>query len=321
MKILIADAFPEPQRRALADAGHRVTFTPGLAGEELARALAGHEILVVRSTRVDAAAIDAGAALQLIIRAGAGTNTIDKAHAAGRDVRVCNVPGANALAVAELTIGLIIACDRRIADNAADLRGGRWNKKRYAAGARGLHGRALGILGFGAIGAAVAERARAFGMRISTVKKSRWSPAAADAMRRLDIAAADSVEALAAASDIVSLHLPLTAQTQHLVNDRFLAALPEHAILINTARGELIDEAALIRAMDSRGIRAGLDVYQGEPAAGEAAFASELAAHPNVTGTHHIGASTAQAQTAVADGVIRVVESFAGGALLHCVNQ
>jgi len=316
MKILIADAFPEPQHRALADAGHQVTFAPGLAGDELARDIAGHEILVVRSTRVDAAAIDAGAArqLQLIIRAGAGTNTIDKAHAAARGVRVCNVPGANAFAVAELVFGLIIAIDRRIADNVNDLRGGRWNKKRYAQ-ARGLHGRALGILGLGAIGMAVGARARAFGMRVRALKKPR-----ADAVHHPDIAEVDSAKALAAASDIVSLHLPLTPQTERIVDAAFLAALPEHAILINTARGELIDEAALIRAMDSRGIRAGLDVYQGEPAAGEAAFASKLAAHPNVTGTHHIGASTEQAQTAVADGVIRVVESFAGGALLHCVN-
>lgn len=320
MKILIADNFPESRRRALADAGHRITFEPALQGEALRRALADHDILVVRSTRVDAAAIDAGAALQLIIRAGAGTNTIDKAHAAGRGVRVCNVPGANALAVAELTIGLIIACDRRIADNVSDLRGGRWNKKRYAQ-ARGLHGRALGILGFGAIGAAVAERARAFGMRVLTTQSPRRAAATADAMRRLDITAVDSVAALASVSDIVSLHLPLTAQTERLVDEAFLAALPDHAILINTARGELIDEAALIRAMDSRGIRAGLDVYQGEPAAGEAAFESKLAAHPNVTGTHHIGASTEQAQTAVADGVLRVIESFQAGTLLHCVND
>ena len=324
MKILIADTFPESRRRALAEAGHAVTFEPALSGDALRGAVAGQEILVVRSTRVDAAAIDAGApALQLIIRAGAGTNTIDKTHAAARGVRVCNVPGANALAVAELTLGLIIAVDRRLADNAADLRSGRWNKKRYATGAFGLHGRTLGILGLGAIGVAVAARARAFGMRLSTPPNPRRSTAGAGAMRQLDIAETDSLDALLAAADIVSLHLPLTAQTQRLVDDAFLAQMSDHAILINTARGELVDEAALIRAMDARGIRAGLDVFQDEPAAGGGEFHSKLAAHPNVTGTHHIGASTAQAQTAVADGVIRVVDSFvAGGAgqLLHCVN-
>ncbi|MDD9810466.1 MAG: hydroxyacid dehydrogenase [Gammaproteobacteria bacterium] len=324
MKILIADTFPESRRRALAEAGHAVTFEPALSGDALRGAVPDHEILVVRSTRVDAAAIDAGApALQLIIRAGAGTNTIDKTHAAARGVRVCNVPGANALAVAELTLGLIIAVDRRLADNAADLRGGRWNKTTYAAGAFGLHGRTLGILGLGAIGVAVAARARAFGMRLSTPPNPRRSAAGASAMRELSIAETDSLDALLAAADIVSLHLPLTAQTQRLVDDTFLAHMSDHAILINTARGELVDEAALIRAMDARGIRAGLDVFQDEPAAGGGEFHSKLAAHPNVTGTHHIGASTAQAQTAVADGVIRVVDSFvAGGAgqLLHCVN-
>jgi len=320
MKILIADPFPESRRRALGDAGHRITFEPALQGDALCQALADHQILVVRSTRVDAAAIDAGAALQLVIRAGAGTNTIDKAHAAGRGVRVCNVPGANAMAVAELVFGLMIAIDRRIADNVIDLRNRQWNKKRYAQ-ARGLHGRTLGILGLGAIGVAVAQRAQAFGMRVRALKKPQRAAATEGTARDLEIAEADSIEALAAASDIISLHLPLTPETERIVDHAFLAAMPDRAILINTARGELIDEAALIRAMDHKGIRAGLDVYQGEPAGGRAAFHSALAAHPHVTGTHHIGASTEQAQTAVADGVIRVVDAFEKGALLHCVNQ
>jgi len=321
MKILIADAFPESHRRRLASAGHTVTFEPTLTVADLPAALAEHEILIVRSTRIDAAAIDAGAHLKLIIRAGAGTNTIDKAHAAGAGVRVCNVPGANALAVAELAIGLIIACDRQIAAGAADLRAGRWRKKHYAAGARGLHGRTLGILGLGAIGLAVAERAAAFGMRVITPVSSRRSDDTATVMRRLNIGEVDGIDALAAAADIVTLHLPLTPQTERIVDDQFLAQLPDGAILINTARGELVDEAALLREMDERGLRAGLDVYQNEPAAGEADFHSKLAAHPNVTGAHHIGASTEQAQVAVADGVMRVIESFQAGALLHCVND
>jgi len=325
MKILIADAFPEPHRQALADAGHTVTFAPALTAADLPAALAENAILVVRSTRVDAAAIDAGRALKLVIRAGAGTNTIDKTRAAAVGVRVCNVPGANALAVAELAIGLIIACDRQIAAGAADLRAGRWRKKRYATGARGLHGRALGILGLGAIGLALAERARAFGMRVFTPATARRTGPTVEVMRGLDIAQVDSIDAMLAAVDTVSLHLPLTPQTERLVDADFLAQLPNGATLINTARGELVDEDALLRALDERDFRAGLDVYPNEPAAGEAEFASKLAAHPNVTGTHHIGASTAQAQTAVADGVLRVIESFIesggdGANLLHCVN-
>ena len=319
MKILIADAFPESRQRTLSAAGHRLTVAPSLEGDALARALGDHDLLVVRSTRVDAAILDAGAALKGVIRAGAGTNTIDKAHAAGKGVRVCNVPGANSVAVAELVFGLIIAIDRHIADNATDLRNQRWNKKRYGK-ARGLYGMTLGILGLGAIGLAVAQRAHAFGMRVCAPAKPSRSPAALDGIRAWEIAEMESLDALLGGSDIVSLHLPLSEQTEQLVDDAFLGAMKEGAILINTSRGELVDEAALIRAMEGKGIRAGLDVYRNEPASGEGEFASALANHPGVCGTHHIGASTEQAQTAVADGVVRVVASFEKGELLYCVN-
>ena len=181
MKILIADNFPPDQQRALGEAGHRITFDPNLEGAALGAALGDHEILVVRSTKVNADAIDAGAALRLVIRAGAGTNSIDKAHAAARGVRVCNVPGANANAVAELVIGLIIAIDRNIASNVMDLRNKRWDKRMYGK-ARGLCGMTLGILGLGAIGLAVAQRANAFGMRLCTVAREDWSEAARNGM-------------------------------------------------------------------------------------------------------------------------------------------
>lgn len=319
MKILIADNFPQPHQRALREAGHRVAFEPNLEGDALGGALTDHEILVVRSTKVNADTIDAGAALQLVIRAGAGTNSIDKAHAAARSVRVCNVPGANAIAVAELVIGLIIAIDRHIAGNIIDLRKQRWNKRLYGK-ARGLHGMTLGILGLGAIGYAVAQRAHAFGMRLCTVARENCSASTRHNIETWGIIEMDSLEALLGDCDVISLHLPMTETTDQLVDECFLAAMKDGAILINTARGELVDEAALIRAMDSKGIRAGLDVYQNEPASGEAGFESALANHPNVRGTHHIGASTEQAQTAVADGVMRVINSFEKGELLYCVN-
>ncbi|MGI9310138.1 MAG: NAD(P)-dependent oxidoreductase [bacterium] len=320
MKILIADSFPPAHRDALAAGGDAVAFEPNLDGDALAGALGENEILIVRSTKINAAMIDAAPRLKLIIRAGAGTNTIDKAHARARGVRVCNVPGANSAAVAELVLGLIIALDRRIADNVADLRAGRWRKKEYAK-AQGLHGRAIGILGLGAIGAAVAQRAHAFGMRVGVVAKPVRSARTQRTIEAFDIAEADSTEALVARSDVITLHLPLTADNAGLVDDDFLANMRDGAILINTSRGELVDEAALIRAMDARGIRAGLDVYRNEPASGEGAFESALANHPCVYGTHHIGASTAQAQNAVADGALRVIESYKQGDLLHCVNE
>ena len=320
MNILIADSFPLSHQQALSEAGHVVTFDASLEGETLAAALGDHEILVVRSTKVNADAIDAAAALKLVIRAGAGTNTIDKAHAAAKQIRVCNVPGANAMAVAELVIGLMIAIDRNLANNITDLRNQRWNKKGYSK-AFGLHGKSLGILGLGAIGIHVAARAAAFGMNIYTLARSNWSAQSQQGIAAHAIVQIDSMEELLGKCDVISLHLPLTPDTENIVDKKFLAAMKDHAILINSARGDLIDEAALIEAMDSKGIRAGLDVYQNEPSSGEGEFASPLANHHGVCGTHHIGASTEQAQTAVADGVLRVINSFEKGTLLHCVNE
>ena len=328
MNILIADNFPPSHLSLLGEAGHRITFEPNLEGAALGQALAEHgadheadyEILIVRGTKVDAATLDAGASLRLVIRAGAGTNSIDKAHAAAKGVRVCNVPGANAIAVAELVMGLIIAIDRNIAGNIIDLRNQRWDKRLYGK-AGGLYGLTIGILGLGAIGLAVAQRAHAFGLRVCTVaRKTRREPARVG-IATWDITEFDSLDELIKQSDIISLHLPLSGETERLVDDAFLAKMKNGAMLINTARGELLDEAALIRAMDDKGIRAGLDVYQNEPASGEGVFESALANHPGVCGTHHIGASTEQAQIAVADGVLRVIESYEKGALLYCVNE
>ena len=319
MKILCADSFPESHAEILRSRGYSITAEPSLDENTLAEAITDHDILIVRSTKVTAQTLDKGSALKLVIRAGAGTNTIDKAHAASRDIAVCNVPGANALAVAELVMGLILAIDRHIADNVADLRNGTWNKKKYSV-ARGLCGQSLGILGLGAIGFAVAERARAFGINVFALSKSGRSAAALDRIAEAGIELLDGQEELLGRCDIVSLHVPATEETRNMVNAEFLGAMPEGAVLINTSRGEVVDEQALIAAMDSRGIRAGLDVYQDEPGAGDNSFTSALASHPNVVGTHHIGASTEQAQTAVSDGVIAVIESFENGTLINKVN-
>ena len=320
MKILIADSFPQTHIDRLDALGHTCTHAPELDQTTLPNAIADHQVLIVRSTRVDPATIDAGARLQLIIRAGAGTNTIDKAHAAKKNVRVCNVPGANAIAVAELAIGLMLSIDRHLADNVADLRQQIWNKKKYSS-ARGLYGQTLGILGLGAIGIAVAERAAAFGMPVIVTTRPGRSDAMQQRMAQLGITEVADLAALLSRSDIVSLHLPANPDTRGLVNAGFLAQMQPGAMLINTSRGELVDEAALIDAMNHRQIRAGLDVYQNEPGAGDERFDGALARHPGVCGTHHIGASTRQAQVAVADGVLRVIESFQADKLIFCVNN
>ena len=320
MNILIADSFPDSHRLQLENLGHRVTMNPALDEHTLTGVIGGHDVLVVRSTRVNAATLDAGDGLKLVIRAGAGTNTIDCAHASQRNIRVCNVPGANALAVAELVLGLIICIDRNLADNVADLRNGVWNKKKYSR-SRGLCGQKLGILGMGSIGLAVAERAHAFGMRVCTVHRDGRDQATLERMASSGIIELDSREALLEQCDIVSLHLPANEKTRGMVDRDFLARMKPGAVLINTSRGELVDEPALADAIESRGIRAGLDVYHNEPASGEGGFESAIARHPGVCGTHHIGASTAQAQTAVADGVVGIVRAFESGEVRNCVND
>ncbi|MBI3049943.1 MAG: hydroxyacid dehydrogenase [Acidobacteria bacterium] len=313
MKVLIADAFEKSGLDGLRAAGCEVLYQPDLAGEALVRALASSqaEVLVVRSTRVTEAMLDTGD-LSLVVRAGAGVNTIDVAGAARRGIYVANCPGRNAVAVAELTLGLLLALDRRIPDNVADLRAGRWNKKEYAR-ARGLYGRTLGLLGFGSIGQEVARRARALGMDVLV-----WSPrflregaaALAALPRDLDITVVNSPEEVAARSDALSVHLALTAETENFVGAAILGRLKPGAFFVNTARAELVDDAALRQTIETRGIRAAVDVFRGEPAEPTADFSPSLAALSQVYGTHHIGASTEQAQEAIAAEVVRIVRTY-----------
>ncbi|HKQ41237.1 MAG TPA: NAD(P)-dependent oxidoreductase, partial [Pseudonocardia sp.] len=271
------------------------------------------------STKVDRAVFEAADKLALVIRAGAGTNTIDTDVAARNGVLVSNVPGRNAVAVAELTLGLILALDRRIADNVADARRGRWEKKTYSK-ANGLLGSTLGIVGLGSVGLAVAERAAAFGMRIGCVNRAGRSQATSDRLAELDAVGFATLPELLAASDVVSLHVPASPETKNLVDADFLDAMKPGALLVNTSRGDVVDEAALLAALDAGRVRAGLDVFADEPGSGAAEWDSPLARHPQVVATHHIGASTAQAQAAVAAGVVEIVDAFAAGEARNCVN-
>ena len=319
MKILFADAFPPPRLERLRGDGHECELAPALTGEALPGAVPGFEALVVRSTRVGAAALEAADSLRLVVRAGAGTNTIDTRRARELGIDVCNVPGANALAVVELTMGLIIAADRWIPDNVADLRSGVWNKKRYSR-ARGLFGRSLGVVGTGAIGTAVAERAAAFGMRILVLARPHHSDAIEARLAAIGATQLRSLGDLAEKSDFLTLHVPGGARNRGLVDRDILARMRPGTVLVNAARSEVVDEPALLEALDTRGIRAVVDVFDGEPASGEARFDSALARHPSVYGTHHIGASTEQAQLAVADGVAGVIAAYVDGKVINCVN-
>lgn len=320
MRILLADKFPTFGIKALSEAGHRVDLKPELTGDMLETAIGSSEILVVRSTPVTSVAIEASQKLRLIIRAGAGTNTIDK-EAAGRcNVRVCNVPGRNASAIAELVMGLLIAIDRRIPDNVSDLRAGRWDKKRYSA-ARGLFGRSLGIIGLGAIGLAVLERALGFGLNLHVIEKVDRSSEIQQKLTEMNVLSVPNLDSLIDKCDVLSLHVPSVPETRGMVNTEFLKKLRSGTILINTSRGDLIDENALTQALENKNLSVGLDVYCDEPGSSCGEFRSVLANHPSVYGTHHIGASTTQAQTAVAEGVLEIIAAFSQGNILNCVNM
>lgn len=307
MRVLIVDKLSPDTPSRLQEAGCAVEVAVGCSGDALVEKLTAFDpdVLVVRSTRVQGRHLEAARALSLVVRAGAGVDNVDLATASARGVYVSNCPGKNAIAVAELTIGHLVNADRRIADNVADLRAHRWNKAGYSK-ARGLYGRTLAVLGAGSIGGEVITRALAFGMKIRA-----WSidmtPERAAAMGVT--MAATPLDACRGA-DALTVHLSLCAETRGLVDRTLLDALAPGAIVINTSRGEIVDQDALIEAVKTRGLRAGLDVFASEPGAGDAVFPHTIADVPGVYGTHHIGASTDQASEAVADEVVRIVETY-----------
>jgi D-3-phosphoglycerate dehydrogenase len=319
MKLLVADKFERVGIDGLKDLGCDVVLQPDVKAEELAALVreVNPKVLVVRSKKVSEAALAAGPALSLVIRAGAGIDNIDVAAASRLGIFVSNCPGKNSIAVAELIMGLLLSLDRRIPDQVADLRRGDWRKGEYAK-SRGLHGRTLGIVGLGQIGREVARRAQAFGMKVVA-----WSRNLTDQEAdRLHIEYCETPLEVARLADAVSINVAGTAETRHLVNEEFLAAMKPGAYLINTSRGTVVDEAALERAARERGIRAGLDVYQDEPGGSQGEFRPALAAVAGVYGTHHVGASTDQAQVAIAHEVIRIVDAFLStGKAPHCVNR
>jgi D-3-phosphoglycerate dehydrogenase len=307
MKVLIADKFEKVGIDGLKELGCTVVSQPELSATTLPAALTDQDpnILIVRSTKVTGEALQAGPSLGLVIRAGAGIDTIDVEAASDLGIFVSNCPGKNSVAVAELVLGLLLSCDRRIPDQVADLRAGRWNKAEYSK-ARGLHGRTLGIVGLGQIGREIAMRAKAFGMHVAAWSRN-LTHIEAD---RIGIRYCQTPVEVARISDAVSINVAANAETRNLVNAEFLAAMRPGAYLINTSRGSVVDEQALRHAIEEKGIRAGLDVFQNEPAGPSGDFTNPIVQAPGVYGTHHVGASTDQAQVAIAHEVIRIVQAF-----------
>jgi D-3-phosphoglycerate dehydrogenase len=317
MKALIADAFPEKYISSIGQLGVVVEYKPKLKAEELATHIGDANILVVRSTEVTANCIDSAKNLSLIIRAGAGVNTIDIKSANTRSIYVTNCPGKNSIAVAELTMGLLLALDRRIADNVIDLRAGKWNKGEYSK-ADGIFGKTLGVVGVGQIGLEVITRARAFGLHIIGWSKSLTREKAT----ALEIQHAGTIQDLVPQCDIISVHLALKPDTKGIISRNVIDMMRPGTIFLNTSRAEVVDEAALREAVEAGRIRVGTDVFVSEPEDKKGEFRSTFASLPNVYGTHHIGASTEQAQNAVAEETVAIISEYVKqGTVRNWVNR
>jgi D-3-phosphoglycerate dehydrogenase len=287
MKVLACDGIDPAAVRLVREAGHEVVEAKGLAAPDLLTALKGVQGLMVRSaTKVTAEVLAGAPDLRVVVRAGTGLDNVDRAAAEARGVLVRNTPDANTVSVAEHTFAMLLALERHVAPAAADLRAGRWEKSRYQG--RELAGRTLGVIGFGRIGRAVARRAHAFGMPVFVHDEhvSR-GPDGFEWVRHVDR------DTLLREADVVTLHLPLTSRTRHMISARELGLMKKDAVLLNASRGGVVDEAALLVALTSGAIRAAaVDVFEREPAPAE----HPLLRLPNVLALPHLGASTVEAQ-------------------------
>ena len=315
MHIVIADQLPASAVELLRSVpGWTIDARSGRAPDELTRDLADADALVVRSaTKVTAALMAAAPRLRVIARAGTGVDNVDVPAATERGIVVMNAPGANSISVAELAVALMLALSRAIPAADASMKQGVWEKKKLT-GAE-LRGKTLGIVGLGRIGQEVGTRARGFGMNL--VAHDPFISEQVAATLGIELLSLDD---LCAAADYITLHLPSTPETRHLFNAARLAQCKAGVRIVNTARGELIDEAALADAIEARQVAgAGLDVFETEPPADW-----RLAKLPQVVATPHIAASTVEAQeqvgieTALAlrdflrEGVIRNAVNFPG---------
>lgn len=322
VNVLVADKFDAGCIAGLEQLGCAVHVDPDLGPETLVNAIKAinAQVLCVRSTKVPASVIESVDSLKLIIRGGAGYDNIDTAAAGARGVPVCNCPGMNAVAVAELAFGHILNLDRRITAQTNELSGGHWNKKEYSK-ANGLKGRRLLVVGMGSIGTEVCKLAQAFGMEVAAQSRSlREDTARALGIKLIPYTREALSEELGSA-DVVSVHVAATPDTKELCGPGFFAAMKEGAYFVNTSRGEIVDEKELINAIRTKGIRAGLDVYSDQPSSKDTDWLPEIAKIPGVSLTHHVGASTEQAQLAVGEEAVRIVQAFIeSGEPLHVVN-
>ena len=313
LKVLVADKFPEKYIQQMKDLDLEVEYQPKLGENELAKAAKHVDILIVRSTVVNEETIKSSNKLNLIIRAGSGVNNINIAAANKKGIYVTNCPGMNAVAVAELAMGLMIALDRFIPDNVSDFNNGVWNKDRYSKG-RGLKGKTLGLIGVGNIGKEVAKRALAFEMNVYGKDITR--------IEGVQIKDFSEMDQLLLLCDVVSIHLPATPQTKGLFNKQMFSYMKNGAYLINTSRQDIVVEDDLLEAIKEKNIRYACDVFKGEPESKSGEVSSKLQNNQNIYVTHHIGASTEQAQDAVAQETINIINHYIhSGVIDHWVNR
>ncbi|HVO33910.1 MAG TPA: hydroxyacid dehydrogenase [Gemmatimonadales bacterium] len=303
-RIVVADGLGKAGLEMLrAMKGYEVEETKGKGPEVLQKALSDAVALVVRSeTRVTADMMGRSPRLKIIARAGMGTDTIDVAEASRRKIAVLTAPGANSNSVAEYTFALLLALARKVAPGSASLMAGKWDRKPYEGSE--LRDKTLGLIGLGRIGSRVASIARGFGMKVIAHDPGVASEQAESL--GVDLMPLDVVIQQA---DILSLHAKLSSTTRHLLDERRLSLAKKGMLIVNTARGALIDDAALVKALqDGRVAGAALDVYDPEPLPAD----SPLRAAPNVLLTPHLAASTAEAQTRVA---VEIASALSGALL------
>ena len=301
MHVLIADTVDKECPARLKAAGFQVTENFEISPEDLKKKIGSYDVLVVRSrTKVTRDVLEGATRLKLIGRVGVGLDTIDVAAAEAKGIKVINTPQMSTVAVAELVISMMLNMIRGTHLANESIKKGQWEKKKFKGGE--LNGKALGVVGFGRIGRAVAERAKAFGMKILVYDVILDEAA----LKRLGAERLSTLEELLSRSDIVTLHIPLIPETRKMINSKSLQLFKTGAYLVNASRGEVVDSAALLEALKSKKLAgAALDVYASEPP--KEAWEKELVSLPDVVATPHIGAQTREAQVA---GAIMVAENI-----------
>lgn len=293
MKVLVSDPIAAEGVQILKDAGLEVVEKPGLSPEELAKVIPGFDGIIVRSaTKVTKDVIEAADSLKVIGRAGIGLDNVDRETAKQKGIKVVNTPTATSISVAELALGMMFAAARRIAQATASTKAGKWEKKKFKGFE--LFGKKLGIIGIGRIGTEVAKRAQALGMEVIA-----YDPQ----VKSNDYAKLVDLNTLLKDSDYITLHIPRTKETEHILNKTAFDKMKDGVVIINCARGGVVDETALYDALQSGKVRiAGIDVYENEPAKENTLFELD-----QVILTPHIGAQTKEGQTRAGTQIAELV--------------